>query len=145
LKWSGVHVYLSKGGKDGKLLATVSRNLFGSNTSIMFADEKEISMNRKLFRGFISKGRFMFDGKDYEWKGYSPLKLMQGDKLVAQVARSALPMREQGYLEIYEDGAGMLDLILITFSHGVVDGADSPQLLKLTQGQRVILRLSPVK
>src|SRR6202035_962818 len=110
LKWSGVHVYLSKGGKDGKLLATASRNLFGSNISITFADEKEISMNRKLFRGFISKGRFTLDGKDYEWKGYSPLRLMQGDRLVAQVARSALPMRGDGHLEIYEDGARMVEL-----------------------------------
>jgi uncharacterized protein YxjI len=114
LKWSGVHVYLSEGGKDLKLLATASRNLFGSNTSITFADEKEISMHRKLFRGFISKGRFTFDGKDYEWKGYSHLKLMQGDKLVAQVARSALHIRRDGHLEIYEDDAGMVELILIT-------------------------------
>jgi hypothetical protein len=71
-------------------------------------------MNRKLFRGFINKGRFAFDGKDYEWKGYSPHKLMQGDKLMAQVARSALPMRGDGHLEIYEDGAGMVELILST-------------------------------
>ena len=102
-------------------------------------------MNRKLFRGFISKGRFTFGGKDYEWKGYSPLRLMQGDRLVAQVARSALPMRGDGHLEIYEDGARMVELILITLVMVLLTEQTAKKLLKLTQGQRVILRLSPVK
>jgi hypothetical protein len=111
MSWTGPTIYLHRGGKEGPLIASAHRALFGSNCLITFPDGKKVNVSRKLFRGFITKGRFEFGEGKYEWKGYHPLELKtEGGELIAQVNRRMF--RGDQHLDVYKKGEGMIDMIL---------------------------------
>ena len=92
---------------------TVSRKPFSASTVFSFANETEVILEPRAFLGFSRHRYFRYKDKRFKWSGCNKLKREDG-VVIARFDRMSFIYGRDGRLEVYRQGAGMVDVIVAT-------------------------------
>jgi hypothetical protein len=112
-EWGGRKMYLHRDGKEGRLLLIGCRKALRTGATFQFPNDSEIILEDRPKLGFSLKNYFNYNGLRYCWHGISKLKTEDGT-VVAKFDRSYFIRGRDGELHVYEDGRGMIPIIIAT-------------------------------
>jgi hypothetical protein len=92
---------------------TVSRKPFSTTTRFSFANETEVVLEPRAYLGLSKNCYFSYKSQRFRWSGCTKLKREDG-RVIARFDRMFFVHRQDGRLEVYEQGREMIDVIIAT-------------------------------